>query len=473
MRPSWPLSPGGSPNSRVRDGVTRRVVIVGGGITGLSAAWELVGQAEVIVVDAAHRTGGSIAVSPVGGRLVDEAADSFLRRVPEGLELASEVGLGDQLVSPAATDAAVWVDGAIRKLPSRHVLGVPTDLDAARASGILSDAALRALAAEPELVGAPLAGDESIGSVIRRRLGDEVLERLVEPLVGGINAGEADRLSVRAVTPQLAEAASRSASLLTGLATTGGGSGTGEPVFAGLAGGMGSLVETLTRELTARCTEVRLGAPVRSLERHAAGWRVQLNTAEMDTDGVVVCTPARITAQLLAHTAPAAAELIGAIRSASVAMITVVVPASTPFPTGLSGVLVPRTAGLTVTAVSIASQKWYHLAGGDHLLRVSVGHDADPTPLSLADDDLLSVVVADLSRLFDVEIVPRDHRIRRYPDGLPQYEVGHLDRIAQIDEELSGLAGFGATGSWARGLGIPACIRQGRQAARRVMAGLL
>jgi oxygen-dependent protoporphyrinogen oxidase len=457
----------------VHDGVTRRVVIVGGGITGLSAGWELVERAEVVVVDAAPRTGGSIAVSPVGGRLVDEAADSFLRRVPEGLELAAEMGLVDQLVSPAATDAAVWIEGAIRKLPSPHVLGVPTDLDAARASGTLGDEALRALAAEPELVGAPLKRDESIGSVIRRRLGDEVLERLVEPLVGGINAGEADRLSIQAVTPQLADAASRSASLLTGLATVGGGSGTGSPIFAGLPGGMGSLVETLTRELTARGAEFRLGSPVRSLKRHVGGWRVQLDTAEVNADGVVVCTPARVTAQLLAQTAPAAAELIGAIRSASVAMVTVVVPASTPLPSGLSGVLVPRTAGLTVTAVSIASQKWSHLAGGDHLLRVSVGHDADPTPLSLADDELLSVVVADLSRLFDVEIVPGDHRIRRYPDGLPQYEVGHLERIAQIDQELSGLAGVEVTGSWARGLGIPACIRQGRQAARRVVASLL
>lgn len=445
----------------------RHVVVIGGGITGLAAAWELVGHAEVTLVDAASRTGGSIAVSPVGDRLVDEAADSFLRRVPEGLELIHELGLDAELVAPAATDAAVWVGGAIRRLPTPHVLGVPTDPATARASGTLSEEALAMLEAEPSLGGEPLTGDESIGSLIRRHFGDEILRHLVEPLVGGINAGEADDLSVRAVTPQLAEAASRSPSLLRGLGHQERPDG---PIFAGLPGGMGSLVEELTARSVERGVTLRLGSPACAIEARGGCWSVQLDGEELEADGVVICTPAPVTAGLVAHLAPRAAELLAGIRAASVAMVTLTVARSTPVPPGLSGVLVPRTAGLEVTAVSIASQKWAHLEGEDHLLRVSVGHAADPSPVARSDDELLDGVVEDLSRLFDAEVTPGHHRVRRYIDGLPQYEVGHLERIAGIEAELAALPRLEGTGSWARGLGLPACIRQGRLAAQRVMA---
>jgi oxygen-dependent protoporphyrinogen oxidase len=462
--------------------VRHRVAVVGGGISGLAAAWELSSDptVEVAVVEGGARFGGKIRTSAFAGRQVDEGADTFLRRVPEGLQLAEELGLTGSLVSPAVGTALVWAHGALHPLPAGHVLGVPVDADALAATDLVSAAAVEAVRREPTLGGAPLARDESIGSLVRRRFGDEVLELLVEPLVGGINAGEADQLSVDAVVPQIAAAARRSASLVEGLTATPTGPAVGAlaaptagPVFAAPVRGMGSLVDELVAGLAARGADLRTDAPVDALERRGSGWVLHAVGGALEVDAVIVATPAPVAARLVRPLAPAAGDLLAGIDHASVVMVTLAVPVA-DLPAGLaaSGVLVPRGAGMGVTAVSFASTKWAHLADLETaVLRVSLGHRADPGPADLPDDDLLGLVAHDLAVVLGTDLAPVAHRISRYRAGFPQYDVGHLDRIAAVEGDLRDAApGVVVTGAALRGLGIPSCIRQGRTAAHDALA---
>jgi oxygen-dependent protoporphyrinogen oxidase len=455
-----------------------RVVVVGGGICGLAAAWELSADPslEVVVVEASERLGGKIRTSAFAGRAVDEGADAYLLRVPEGRELAGELGLGDSLVSPATSTALVWCPDGLRALPSGLVLGVPTDADALAGAGLVSPAAIEAVRAEPGVPGEPLDRDESVGSLVRRRFGDEVLRRLVEPLVGGINAGEADELSVDAVVPQIATAARRDRSLTAGLrAAAAEHPPAPGPVFAAPRAGMGALIDELALGLAARGVDVRTGTPVVAIERRADAWSVAVEGGApeaLEATGVVVATPAPVASRLVAPIAPAAASLLGGITHASVAMVTLAIPVSSlGGDLDASGFLVPRDAGLTVTAASWATSKWAHLADGDTaILRVSCGHRADPRPVALPDDELVDVVLADLATTMGLDAAPTEVRISRYVDGFPQYEVGHLDRVAAIEGAVREAAPrLVVAGAALRGLGVPACIRQGRQAAHQLV----
>ncbi len=450
-----------------------RVAVIGGGITGLAAAWELSSDPSVSVhlLEAAPRVGGKIHTTPFAGRLVDEGADAFLRRVPDAVALAGELGLTDRLVSPAVRQACVWIDGSLRRLPDGLVMGVPVRFDGVTASGILSEDGLDRLRAEPNLAGDPLEGDATVGSVIRRRLGDEVLERLVGPLVGGINAGEPDEMSIDAVVPQLAAGAHRHRSIIEGLRAVAA-PPSDEPVFATPLGGMSEFIDALEAHLRTRGVEIRLGTPIDALEpvereRTARRWRITTAAGSDEFDGVVLTVPAGVAGRLVEAFAPTAAEHLAAIESASVAMVTVAYRSEdVPVPLDASGFLVPRDAGLSITAVSWASSKWAHLAGGDVILRVSIGHHRDPAPLDLDDDDLVATVEHDLHTTMGIDAPPRERRVSRFVDGLPQYGVGHLDRVAEIDAAMAAAADrVVVTGAAFRGVGIPACIRQGRDAA--------
>jgi oxygen-dependent protoporphyrinogen oxidase len=340
---------------------------------------------------------------------------------------------------------------------------------------VVSPDAVDAVRREPSLGGEPMSRDESVGSLVRRRFGDEVLEVLVEPLVGGINAGEADALSVDAVVPQLAAAARRSASLVEGLRSAAPTDATAAgPVFAAPARGMGSLVEELGLALAARGVDLRVDAPVEAVERDRTGCTVATPAGDVAADAVVVATPAPAAAGLLRPLAPVAADLLGGVGHASVVMVSLAVPVASLPALDASGFLVPRGAGLTVTAASFASTKWAHLADTETaILRVSCGHRDDPAPVDVADDALVDVVLRDLATVLGSEPTPTEVRISRYRDGFPQYDVGHLDRVAAIEGELRDRApGVVVAGAALRGLGVPACIRQGRTAAHQALAAV-
>lgn len=458
---------------------TRSVIVVGGGITGLAAARDLVlAGADVTLVEP-DQPGGKLRSSPFAGRLLDEAADAFLARVPGALELCAELGLEGDLVAPAARRAYVWSRGELRLLPESQVLGVPTDLDELAASGIVSPEGIER--ARHDLT-APLltpAGDVAIGELMRARLGDEVTDRLIDPLVGGINAGDTDHLSLAATVPQL-DAAARSGapSLIEACRIQrAAASDPTAPVFFTPRGGMGSLARATLDDAVARGLAVARGrAASLERERDREAWRVVLDDGRaLLSDAVVVSTPAGAAGRLVAPHAPHAGEILAAIPYASVAMVAVAVDRS-----GIdreldgSGYLVPHVEGRTITACSWSTSKWPHLADGTTvLLRASVGRDGDDRALALDDDALAAAVLADLADTMALRGQPSEVRVTRWPQSLSQYRPGHLERVAAMEADLAATArGVVVTGAALRGLGVPACIRQGRAAAGRVLAVL-
>lgn len=439
------------------------IAVIGGGISGLAAAWELSGDPRVSVTlyEAEGRFGGKIRTSTFAGRQVDEGADAFLRRVPDALELCAEIGL-DGLVSPAHGTACVWIDGKLRPLPGGLVLGVPARFDELESSGILTPWGLARARLEPDLEGDPLVGDTSIGALISRRYGNEVAQRLVGPLLGGINAGSIDDMSLDAVVPQLAAAAHRSPSLTVALAESL--SPPGEhrratPIFAAPADGMATLTDYLAARLAIRRVRLRPGTNIDSLP---------------DADGVVLSTPAHVSARLIGERSPRAAAVLAAVTYASVVFTTLAFRrADIPGDLDASGFLVPRDAGLTITAASWSSTKWDHLSGDPVILRISMGHANDTRSIDWSDDRVLSAIAADLRTTMGITAAPVEHRITRYRDGFPQYTVGHLDRIAQLERDLADDApDLAVCGMAHRGVGIPACIREARAAAAALRSRL-
>jgi oxygen-dependent protoporphyrinogen oxidase len=446
------------------------LVVVGGGISGLSAAWEATRTGwDVTVLEASGRVGGKISTTSFAGRMVDEGADTFLRRVPDALDLCREIGLVD-LTEPTTGSASIWSEGALHPIPAGTVLGVPIDVAPLAASGLVSDRSLALVESELERRGAGVEGDIALGPYLRDHFGDEVVDRLVSPLVGGIYAGTIDDMSLDASTPQLADGAHRDASLRRALAAR-----AAPPegsVFAAPRSGMSTLTERLSEALRDAGVHVRVDAPVDRLERSGSGWAVFAGS-EVVGDGVVLAVPPAQAAELLQPLRQPAARTIGAIDTASVVLVTLAY-AIDDLPGALigSGFLVPRTErALRITAVSWFTSKWASLSRDDGIaiLRVSLGHAADPGAIDLSDDDVMATVSRDLQQTMGIEAAPVESRISRWRDGFPQFAVGHLERIASVEADLAASTpSLALAGAMMRGVGIPACIRQGRAAARRV-----
>ncbi len=447
------------------------VVVIGGGITGLTTAWALVtapGERTVTVIEGDTRVGGKILTTPFAGRQVETGPDAMLARVPWGSQLLDDLGFtAAERTSPATSTAAVAWGGVLHPLPEGIVLGVPAGLGIVR-SRLLSPLGIVRAAMEPLLPRTRNAHD-SVGRLIRARFGKEVNERLVDPLLGGINAGDADRLSLAAGALQLDAAAKKSRSLLLGLRrqakteAKARGDTVAPPVFVTLTAGLSALVDRLAAAITDGGGTIRLGQPVTTLERDGRRWRVD----DLVADAVVMTTPAFAAARLLQSVAPDAVLALANIDYASVAMIRLTFPASR-FPNLVpgSGVLVPKPNQRVVTAVSFGSAKWNHWkAPGDVLLRASVGHAGNEKALELSDQALTRAVLDDLSRLLGPTGAPTESDITRWPQSFPQYLPGHIDRIAGIRAALAGAPGIVVTGAAFEGVGIPACIRQGREAA--------
>ncbi len=455
----------------------RRLVIVGGGITGLAAAWEASSDPEltVTVIEAEHRPGGKIRTTPIelddgSSLMIDEGADAFLVRVPEALQLCHELGLDDELTHPAIGRAKVVVDGELRFLPQETVLGIPLDADALASAGILSPEGLAdaTAAIDPGLIAAPPIGDVAIGEFLTERYGRELVDRLVAPLIGGINAGDIDHLSLDAVTPQLADAARDGGSLSRALLDRRGSQGTEGPVFGALLGGSGRLIEALTDSLVGRGVTILTDTPVERILATDDGWRVETTTT-LDADRVLLCTPAPPAASALRELSPEAATELASIEHSSVTLVTFVFHSvDVPIELDASGFLVPRGEGLLMTAASWGSSKWAHWNDGRHvILRVSAGRAGDERQAAMNADELVEGLRTDLRTTMGIIAEPIVARVSRWPLGFAQYTVGHLDRVERIDAALRrDCPGVAVAGAPYRGLGLPACIRQGREAAR-------
>ncbi len=453
------------------------VVVVGGGITGLVAAREAMRAGATITLVEPGPLGGKVRSSAFDGGVLDEAADAFLARVPEGVDLCRDLGLEADLVSPAERRAHVWSRGELRRLPEGQVLGVPTDLDELAASGILSPAGVERVRDDTQHPLVVPDADVTIGAIMRDRLGDEASERLIDPLVGGINAGDTDQLSLAATVPQL-DAALRSgrASLVEACqAQRAANTDRSAPVFFAPRAGMGALVAALVDDVESSGADVRRDS-VAALERDGTRWQVRSTGGEaIAADGVVLALPAPPAADLVRPHAARSAMLLAAIPYASVALIALAVPRDAiERELDGSGFLVPRVEGRTITACSWTSAKWPHLAGdGTTWLRASVGRDGADGALALPDDELVQAVLADLADTMALRGEPTEVRVTRWPASFPQYRPGHLERVAAVDADLAASApAVAVAGAALRGLGIPACIRQGKTAAARVLQSL-
>ena len=464
-------------------GSSADVVVVGGGLAGLVAARRLAQRGlAVTVLEASDRVGGKLRATDVAGCVVDSGAEAMLARRPEGLELARELGL--PLVVPEPVSPQVWVRGELRPLP-RTLMGAPVDSVSLRASGVLSAAGLERALAEDTTSDAAAhlgeAGDVSVGELIARRFGDEVVDLLVEPLLGGVYAGNARRISARAAVPQLLAALARGP-LLDGTPTA---LSTGSAVFAGVRGGMWRIAESLAATPGVR---VLTGRQVIRLGRGPAGFGLTLATdagggeaveESLSADRVVLATPAQPSARLLGELAPEAARLLGGIESASVAVVTL---ALTPESVGElpgSGFLVPPVEpDLGIKAATFSANKWAWVDDlgraadpGVVLLRTSWGRAGDSRSLQRSDAELIEASRADLSRVLggrDLQVVAG--QVQRWDDGLPQYAVGHLERVAQVRADVARVPGLAVCGAAYDGVGIPAVIASA-EAAVAVLTG--
>jgi oxygen-dependent protoporphyrinogen oxidase len=456
--------------------VSRRIAVVGAGISGLAAALALRdadAESAVVVYESTDRLGGRIATSRFAGVAgVDEGADAFLARVPEATALADRVGLGDDLVSPEPVGAAVWRDG-LHPIPDGLLLGVPGRLRPLATTKLLSWRGKARAALEPLLPRTSTDAD-SIGAFVRARFGDEVHEYLVDSLVGSIYATDTDRFSLAEV-PQLAALATGDRSLLLAARRQRAAQGTAtaatSPIFAAPRGGMAALVEATASAFTAGGGTLRTSSPIETVEAtDDERWRLTTGDDHDVFDAIVFATPATVTGSILAETAPEASELLSGAETADVIMVTLHIAAE-QWPDelrGLSGYLVPKPVQRDVTAASFASQKWGHWrppAGGE-ILRVSLGRDGVEV-MHLTDDEALAVVLADLEHHLGVGFEPIETRITRWPGAFAQYRPHHPDWVAAIDRALPD--GLFVTGAGFRGIGIPACVRSGSAVARRAV----
>ena len=475
---------------RVSDRAGRRphVVVVGGGISGLAAAWRLCRERhdlDVTVLESSAHVGGKLRVTELDGIAVDEGAESVLATRPEAVDLIREAGLADDLVHPTSAAPLLVIDGDLRPMPTGLVMGVPTDLTALSRSGVISPQGLARLPLDHVLPGTRLGDDISIGEYVGRRLGPEVVDRLVSPLLLGVYADRAVNVSMRAAAPALFEASKHERSVLKAAlavrAANHPADGVRRPVFAGVRGGVGRLPEALAERLRGVGVRIEIGTTVRELRRTGAGWQVVTgatnDVAVIDADAVVIAVPAPAAARLLrGHCLQAETEL-SEIAMTSVAVVTLLYRAADlpggDLPEG-SGYLVPPSENRPVKAATFVSHKWgwAHEACAPRGLvaaRTSLGHADDVESLQRDDDDLVRLASQDLAFVTRLgRAAPVASRVSRWGGGLPQYAVGHVDRVARISDAVDDVPGLAICGAAFDGVGIAACIARASLAATRV-----
>ena len=473
-------------------GGPRRVAVVGGGIAGLTAAYELTEGAKAAgldlvcsVIEAETRFGGKIQTSRVDGLVVEAGPDALLAAKPQALDLCRRLGLSDRVINTRAEDKQtfVWSRGRLRRLPEGLILGSPARAGALLRSGLLSPRGAARMALDVAVPPRRDGTEESVASFFTRRLGKEAFERVVEPLLAGIHAGDATRLSLQATFPRFADMERQHGGLLrAALAARRRGdgpisAGDGRTPFVSLATGLAELPEALTArlrdggaELLAGCRTVGLRPATGS--GSAGGYEVVLDgRPPMVVDAVVLATPAPVTAGLVAGLSPPAAGLLQAIRHASTANVSLAYDGGRP-PSGY-GFVVPRVEKRDLFAATWSSQKWPGRApAGRFLVRGYVGGIGRESVLADDDEGLVRLVRAELAALAGIAGRPVHAEVHRYPEGMPQYNLGHGARVERIRAELAGWPGLAVTGAAYGGVGIPDCIADAAAAAAGVLAAL-
>jgi len=454
-----------------------KILIVGGGIAGLAAARRLealLPDAELVLLERETELGGKIRTERVDGFVIEAAPDSFLSRKERGVGLCEELGLGDELVGRQPENERTFVRHGreLHRLPAGLTGMIPTDLDALGESTLLSREGRVRLAAEVDIPPAPAGEDESIASFVSRRLGREAYEKLVEPLMTGIFGGDGEQLSLRATFPALRTLELEYGSVIRGLLAQPPPVGT-HPPFLTLRGGMGSLVAALVHGLER--TELRTGITVRALrKRSEGGFAVELDSGgRLDADAVVLAAPAFVVADLVAGLDGGLAAAHAEIPYASSAIVTLAfAQENVPHPLDGYGYVVPRSEGSDVLACTWTSRKWAERApDGTVLMRVYAGRFGARDVTADSDVELLALAREEV-RLLGIEAEPFLTRVHRWSQGMPQYVLGHPERLERIECALEAHPGLEVAGAAYRGVGIPDCIRSGENAAQSIARSL-
>ncbi|MFB6722368.1 protoporphyrinogen oxidase [Kribbella sp. NPDC056345] len=455
-----------------------RVVVVGGGVSGLAAAHALASgpnPPQITVLEGSPRLGGKLAGAEIEGVPVDLGAESVLARRPEALELIQAVGLGDDVVHPATTSAGLWVGDRIRAIPPT-VMGVP--VDAAAAADVLGEAAAEQVAREAELPPPALQEDVAIGRFVAERMGSAVTDKLIDPLLGGVYAGKANEISLAAAVPDLYAKLRTAPSLLAATAELreAGQKRAGQPVFAGIVGGVNRLITALEQDLLARGVVIQRQLAVRRITRTSDGFELEAGPVPAPTyltaDAVIVATPAAPASRMLAELVPTASTELAAIEYASMAIVTLAVRKEDwPAEATGSGFLVPSVEERTIKASTYSHAKWQwsNDAGGElAVLRTSVGRLGEEYVLQRSDEELVQLAVSDLKKAIGLQGPVIGSIVTRWGGGLPQYAVGHLDRVDRVEAAVAAIPGLAVAGAAYRGVGIAACVASGVRAATRV-----
>lgn len=467
------------------------VVIVGGGIAGLSAAFELTKQATsrdlavtCRVLESAPTWGGKIVTHRAGGLLIEAGPDSFLSQKPWALDLCRELGLADQLINTndEHRKTHVYSRGQLRELPEGLVVIVPSKLGPFLRSGLLSWGGLARMGFEWVVPRRPVGADESLSGFFRRRFGWEATDRLIEPLMAGIYAGDATQMSIQATFPRFPELEQQCGSLIRGLLAkrpSGRDPGNGRPkssLFVTLRHGLGSLVEALVERLTSAGVGLQTGVAVEALRvrsRELGRWVYDLILSDgtrVAADAVILAVPAFASADLVRSLSPSSATLLDQIPYASTATISLAYNAE-EVRSAIQGFgfVVPRVEQRPLLAATWTSLKWADRApAGQVLVRCYLGGIGREAGLAGNDAALIGRSREELADLAGIRAQPTYVEVNRWTRGMPQYTVGHLDRLTHIEAGLSRYPGLVLTGAAYRGVGIPDCIREGQASARRI-----
>jgi len=460
----------------------KRVAIVGGGISGLAAAFALEerrwgGESlEYVVYEASPRFGGVLVTEQVDGCLVEAGPDSFLTEKPWAADLCRRIGLGDELIGSNDHERRTYilVKGRLVPIPDGLMFMVPTRLVPAFMSPLFSSATKLRMAREWRYSPRQSNGDESVAALVERHYGAEMVDRLADPLLAGVYGGEASQLSVRAVLPRFAEMESKFGSLGRGMLEARKhmklSGQEAPPIFSSLKDGMQRLVEGVLAKLPA--DNLRVNSPVQAVQAQDRGWVVSAGYASDHFDAVIVATPAPAAATLLEIASPELASELRAIPYSS--SVTVALgfdkEVRAALPAGF-GFLVPRSEGKRMLAATFVHSKFPHRAAEDRaLVRCFLGGSRDEQVLQLSADEILRIVREELGQIAGLVAEPRFTRVYRWKGAMAQYTVGHLERMERIERLRKQLRGIALAGNGYRGIGVPDCVRSGEAAADEVLA---
>lgn len=463
------------------------VVIVGGGITGLSAAYRLIQKApdlKIGLFEASGRLGGKIQTERVGDFVLEAGADSFLSRKPRGVGLCSEMGVEGELIGrlelPHEKSNRAWVKrhGKLHPLPEGLTGLIPTNVDALETTALLSAEGKKRIAEEPNKPAGDFSSDESVGTFITRRLGREAYENIVEPLMSGIYAADGDQMSILSTFPQLRAVVEKRGSLIGGLTQSNSGptlaskaAEAAHAPFVSFEEGMDTLIDHLIDRLDS--VEINVSEAVKSIKQdpETGHWSLTTDHFLLLTKSLIITTPANINGQLLADVDSELANVMGEIPYAGTVLVNVGVNVDDlELPEGY-GYVIPRAEQRNVLACTWSSEKWPNRAPeGKRLIRVYIGRYGEDDVCGMDDHTLIEIARKELIETLGLpDNAKQLFMIHRWPDGLPQYTLGHQERLTKIDERVTLLPGFAVAGCSYRGVGIPDCIKSAESAAEEVL----